>query len=249
MTPADPAALARIVGRSRRLVFFGGAGVSTASGIPDFRSPSGLNAEDADGLTAETVLSKTFFYLQPEAFFAWYRRHMLFPDAKPNDAHRYLFELEKRDVLRGIVTQNVDGLHRLAGNRRVYELHGSTAENTCLECGASYPAEAVLRAEGIPRCSCGGVIRPGIVLYGEPLPPFVLIGARREIAGADTLIVAGTSLSVEPAASLLGGFGGRDLVVINRAPTPADGAASLVIRGDVSAVFGSLMRDEGQAME
>ena len=162
--------LRRIIGQAKRLVFFGGAGVSTASGIPDFRSPAGLNAGADGGLTAETALSRSFLYLQPEAFFAYYRRHLLYPDAKPNAAHRYLAELEKRDILRGIVTQNVDGLHRQAGNRRVYELHGSVYENTCTECGASYPMEAVLRAEGIPRCACGGVIRPGIVLYGEPLP-------------------------------------------------------------------------------
>ena len=229
--------LRRIIGQAKRLVFFGGAGVSTASGIPDFRSPAGLNAGADGGLTAETALSRSFLYLQPEAFFAYYRRHLLYPDAKPNAAHRYLFELEKRDILQGIVTQNVDGLHRQAGNRRVYELHGSVYENTCLECGASYPMEAVLRTEGIPRCACGGVIRPGIVLYGEPLPPFVLIGARREIASADTLIIAGTSLAVEPAASLIDGFSGREMVVINLEPTPADARASLLIRDDVARVF------------
>ena len=232
--------LRRIIGQAKRLVFFGGAGVSTASGIPDFRSPKGLNVGADGGLTAETALSRSFLYLQPEAFFAYYRRHMLYPDAKPNAAHRYLAELEKRDILRGIVTQNVDGLHRQAGNRRVYELHGNVYENTCTECGATYPMEAILRAEGIPRCACGGVIRPGIVLYGEPLPPFVLIGSRREIASADTLIIAGTSLAVEPAASLIDGFGGRDLVVINLEPTPADARASLVIRDDVARVFEQL---------
>lgn len=243
---AQTDALGRIIARSKRLVFFGGAGVSTASGIPDFRSPDGLNAERG-GLTAEQVLSKSFFYLQTETFFAWYRAHMLFPQARPNAAHRYLAALERRDVLRGVVTQNVDGLHRMAGSRRLYELHGSVAENYCTECLASFPPEAVLNAPGIPRCPCGGVIRPGIVLYGEPLEPFVCIGARREIAAADTLIVAGTSLSVEPAASMIDGFRGRELIVINRTPTPADGRASLVIRGDVSAVFGALEAREAAA--
>ena len=239
-------ALRRMIGRAKRLVFFGGAGVSTASGIPDFRSAGGLNDAGPDGLTAETALSRTFLYLQPEAFFAYYRRHMLHPDAKPNAAHRYLAALEKTDVLRAVVTQNVDGLHRAAGSRRLYELHGNVNENVCMECGARYPADVILRAEGIPRCACGGVIRPEIVLYGEPLPPFVVIGARREIAGADVMIVAGTSLSVEPAASLIDGFRGRDLAVIDPAPTPADRNASLVIRGDVSAVFAGLMDGKGR---
>lgn len=233
-------ALRRMIGRAKRLVFFGGAGVSTASGIPDFRSEGGLNRAEPGGLSAETALSKSFLYLQPEAFFAYYRRRMLHPLAKPNAAHRYLVELERADVLRAVVTQNVDGLHRMAGSRRLYELHGNVNENFCMECGARFPADAILRAEGIPRCPCGGVIRPEIVLYGEPPEPFVMIGARREIANADVMIIAGTSLSVEPAASLRDGFSGRDLAVINMEPTPADRDASLVIRGDVSAVFAEL---------
>ena len=233
--------LADLIESSRRIVFFGGAGVSTASGIPDFRSSQGLYAEDFEGLSPEMILSKSFFYLQPERFFAFYRRHMLYPDAKPNAAHRYLYELERRDKLRGIVTQNVDGLHRLAGNIRVYELHGSVYENHCTECFASYPMEAILRSEGVPRCSCGGVIKPGIVLYGEGLEPNVCIGARREIRTADTLIIAGTSLAVEPAASMTEDFRGRHLIVINREPTPADSRAELVIRGDVAEVFARLM--------
>ena len=231
------AVLREILRQSRRIVFFGGAGVSTASGIPDYRSASGLYSREEDGLTPEMILSRTFFDLQPERFFAYYRRNLLHPEAKPNAAHRCLYRMEREDRLRGIVTQNVDGLHRAAGNIRVYELHGSVHENTCLECGASYPMEAVLRARGIPRCTCGGVIKPGVVLYGEPLPFYVCIGAKREISEADTLIVAGTSLSVEPAASFLEGFAGRHLVVINREPTPADASASLVIRGDVAEVL------------
>ena len=235
------AGLRAILSRTRRLVFFGGAGVSTASGIPDFRSPEGLGARAEDGLTPETALSKDFFWLQPERFFDYYRRHMLYPEARPNAAHRWLYGMERRDVLRGIVTQNVDGLHRLAGNRRVYELHGSVHENECLDCGARWPMELILRSEGIPRCRhCGGVVKPSVVLYGEPLPPYVLMGARREIATCDTLMAAGTSLTVEPAASLLEDFQGRHLVVINREPTPADGRADLVIRGDVAEVLGAL---------
>ena len=232
--------LREIIARSKRIVFFGGAGVSTASGIPDFRSASGLYAGEEDGLSPEMILSKTFFYLQPQKFFDFYRKHMLYPDAKPNAAHRYLYELEKQDKLRGIVTQNIDGLHRQAGNIRIYELHGNVNENHCMECNASFPVETILRAEGIPRCECGGVIKPDVVLYGEPLEKYVCIGARREIANADTLIVAGTSLAVEPAASFTEDFRGRHLIVINREPTPADDRAELVIRDDVAAVFAAL---------
>ncbi len=232
--------LRELIDRSKRIVFFGGAGVSTASGIPDFRSETGLFAGEEDGLSPEMILSSSFFYLQPERFFDYYRKHMLYPDAAPNAAHRYLYELEKQDRLRGIVTQNIDGLHKKAGNIRVYELHGNVYENYCMECNASYPMETILHSSGIPRCECGGVIRPHIVLYGEPLEKYVCIGARREITNADLLIVAGTSLAVEPAASFTEDFRGRNLVVINREPTSADGRASLVIRGDVSAVFSAL---------
>ena len=232
--------LQEIITRSRRIVFFGGAGVSTASGIPDFRSDTGLYSREFEGLTPEMILSRTFFYLQPETFFDFYRKYMLRLDAQPNAAHRFLYRLEQADRLRGIVTQNIDGPHRKAGNIRVYEIHGSVHENRCMECGASYPAETVLRSEGVPRCECGGVIKPEVVLYGEPLPKYVCIGAKREIANADTLIVAGTSLSVEPAASFLADFAGRNLVVINREPTPADESASLVLRGDVAEILGAL---------
>lgn len=234
-------AFQEIIDRSRRIVFFGGAGVSTASGIPDFRSAEGLYAEEADGISPEMILSKSFFYLEPEKFFDWYRKHMLYPEAKPNAAHRKLFELERADKLRGIVTQNVDGLHKAAGNIRVYELHGNVHENYCMECNASYPAEVILESDGIPRCrDCGGVIRPNVVLYGEALPKYVCIGAIREITNADTLIVAGTSLTVEPAASFLSHFRGKNLVVINRDPIPAEEQATLVLHGDVAEIMGQL---------
>ena len=230
--------LQQIIDRSRRIVFFGGAGVSTASGIPDFRSAEGLYAEEAGGISPEMILSKSFFYLQPEQFFDYYREHLLYPDAKPNAAHRKLFELEQADRLRGIVTQNVDGLHKAAGNIRVYELHGNVHENHCMDCNASYPMETILRSEGIPRCSdCGGVIRPDITLYGEPLEKYVCIGAIREITNADTLIVAGTSLAVEPAASFISHFRGKNLVVLNRDPIPAEEQATLVIHGDVAEIM------------
>lgn len=233
--------LQSIIDRSRRIVFFGGAGVSTASGIPDFRSADGLYSREYDGLTPEMILSKSFFYLHPEAFFDFYRKYMVHPKARPNAAHRYLFELEKRDKLRGIVTQNIDGLHKAAGNRRVYEIHGSVHENYCMDCNAFFPLDAIMQADGIPHCRhCGGVIKPSVVLYGEGLDKYVTIGACREISSADTLIVAGTSLSVEPAASFLDYFSGKNLVVINKKPTPADSKASLVLHGDVVDILGKL---------
>ena len=259
--------LKTILARSRRIVFFGGAGVSTASGIPDFRSAGGLyhmqwaglaagcdgesvssgmsEADehrlpmDADGLTPEMILSKSFFYLHPEAFFDFYRKYMVHPEAKPNAAHRFLYRLETEDRLRGIVTQNIDGLHKAAGNKRVYEIHGSVQDNYCLDCNAWYPLKKIMESSGIPRCDrCGGVVKPSVVLYGEPPDKYVCIGANREISQADTLIVAGTSLSVEPAASFLQSFDGKHLIVINREPTPADEKATLVIRGDVEKVLG-----------
>ena len=241
MNAGEIRTLQEIVDRSHRIVFFGGAGVSTASGIPDFRSAEGLYAEKKDGLSPEMILSKSFFYLQPERFFDYYRKHMLYPEAKPNAAHRKLFELEQTDKLRGIVTQNVDGLHKAAGNIRVYELHGNVHENYCMDCNAPYPMESVLCSEGIPRCNdCGGVIKPNVVLYGEPLEKYVCIGAIREITNADTLIVAGTSLAVEPAASFISHFRGKNLVVLNRDPVPAEEQATLVIRGDVAEIMDRL---------
>lgn len=233
--------LQSILDHSRRIVFFGGAGVSTASGIPDFRSSNGLYSQEFDGLTPEMILSKSFFYLHPEVFFDFYRKYLIYPDAQPNAVHRYLYKLEQKDKLRGIVTQNIDGLHKAAGNKRVYEIHGSVHENYCMECNAFFPLEAILNSDGIPRCRhCGGVIKPSVVLYGEGLDKYVTIGACREISNADTLIVAGTSLSVEPAASFLNYFSGKNLVIINREPTPVDEKATLVLRDDMNEIFEQL---------
>ena len=235
------AALRKIIEKSRRIVFFGGAGGSTESGIPDFRSPEGLCAGDFEGLTPEMILSKSFFYLHPERFFAFYRKYMVYPDARPNAAHLKLYAWEQRDILRGIVTQNVDGLHKAAGNRRVYEIHGSVHDNACMDCGAFYSLRAVMEVDGVPRCpQCGGVIKPSVVLYGEAPDKYVCMGACREISNADTLVVAGTSLSVEPAASFLEYFSGKNLVVVNREPTPADSRGSLVIRDSVAKVLGAI---------
>ena len=233
--------LQRIIDCSRRIVCFTGAGVSTASGIPDFRGEGGLYGEEWEGLSPEMILSRSFFYLHPAKFFEFYRSHMLYPDAEPNAAHRKLYELETAGRLRGVVTQNIDGLHRRARNRLVYEVHGSVWENYCMDCNAAYPLEKVLESDGIPRCGrCGGVIRPWVVLYGESPDKYTCMGACREISNCDTLIVAGTSLSVEPAASFLDYFHGKNLVVINREPTPADARATLALRGDVAAILGGL---------
>jgi len=236
--------LKEIIDRSRRIVFFGGAGVSTASGIPDFRSDDGLYAERFRGISPETILSASYFMLHTAEFYEFYRRYMIYPDARPNAVHRYLYELEKKDKLRGIVTQNIDGLHKEAGNKRVYELHGSVRENYCADCEKEYPLEKIIQSDGVPRCNkCGGVIKPWVVLYGEIPDKYTMIGACREISGADTMIVAGTSLSVEPAASLINEFSGKNLVVINKAPTPADERATLLIRADVDEVFRQLARE------
>ena len=237
-------ALKKIIDNSRRIVFFGGAGVSTASGIPDFRSENGLYSSEFKGLSPETILSASFFALHTDVFYDFYRRYMLYPDARPNIVHRWLYELERQDKLRGIVTQNIDGLHKAAGNKRVYELHGSVHENYCIDCEASYPMSKIIDSEGVPRCDkCGGLIKPWVVLYGEALDKYTCIGASREIAFADTLIVAGTSLNVEPAASFIDGFSGRNLIVINKDPTPADKKATLLIRGDVSTIISQLFNE------
>lgn len=233
--------LKEILDGSKRIVFFGGAGVSTGSGIPDFRSETGLYAEKYRGLSPEMILSSSFFYLETETFFDFYRTYMLYPEAKPNRCHRYLYELEKQDRLRGIVTQNVDGLHKAAGNIRVYELHGSVHENTCMDCGERFDMLWMYHSTGIPRCpKCGGVVKPGIVLYGEMPDKYTSMGATREISQADTLIVAGTSLKVEPARSYLDWFRGRHLVVINRDALDMEEKAELVIHGDVCRVMEEL---------
>ena len=232
--------LQTILDRTRRLCFFGGAGVSTASGIPDFRSADGLYADTFGGEDPETILSAEYFFLQPERFFRFYRKTMVRPGAVPNAAHRKLYELEKADILRAVVTQNIDGLHRAAGSRRLYELHGCVLDNTCTECGRRFPLSFIMETEGVPRCPCGGVVKPDVVLYGEAPDKYVVMGALREIASADTLIVAGTSLQVEPAASLIDRFDGKELVVINRTPVRAESRASLVIRDDVAGVMDAL---------
>ncbi|MBE5799763.1 MAG: NAD-dependent protein deacylase [Clostridiales bacterium] len=237
------AALQAMVDKAKRIVFFGGAGVSTASGIPDFTGAGGLYRQTYGDLTPQMMLSQSFFYLHPDLFYRFYREHMLHPDAKPNAAHRKLAALERAGKLSGLVTQNIDGLHRRSGNRLVYELHGSVHENRCIECGRIYGLDYILHTQGVPKCeSCGGVIKPSVVLYGEGLDHYVSTGACREISRCDLLIVAGTSLTVEPAASMLSYFrgGSRSMVVINRDETQADARASLVIHDDIEKVMNAI---------
>lgn len=228
------------VDESRSIVFFGGAGVSTESGIPDFRSTDGLYRQSYD-YPPETILSRSFFDRYPAEFFRFYRAKMLAPDAKPNAAHRKLAELEQADRLLAVVTQNIDGLHQKAGSRHVYELHGSVLRNTCQVCGRLYSLDEILRTSGIPTCSCGGIIKPDVVLYEEPLVESILSGAIQSIEQADLLVVGGTSLSVYPAAGLIRYFRGKHLVLINRDSTPYDGNADLLIQEPIGRVLGNLL--------
>ncbi len=231
--------LQRIIDQSRRIVFFGGAGVSTESGIPDFRSVDGLYHQRYD-YPPEEILSASFFRRRTEEFYRFYRDKMLPLEARPNTAHRFLAELEAAGRLTAIVTQNIDGLHQKAGSRTVLELHGSIHRNRCQRCAAFYPPEAIRDSVGVPRCSCGAVIKPEVVLYEEGLDDDVLSSAVHHIRQADALIVAGTSLTVYPAAGLTRYFRGKHLVLINRDATPLDGSADLVIHDRVGEVFSHL---------
>ncbi len=229
----------QIIEGSRRVAFFGGAGVSTESGIPDFRGTDGLYNQKYD-YPPETILSHTFFMLHTAEFYRFYREKMLVLDAKPNAAHIKLRELEDAGKLTGVITQNIDGLHTLAGSKRVFELHGSIYRNHCMECGKAFSAAFIRDSSGVPKCDCGGVIKPDVVLYEEGLDDATVRGALRVISDADTLIVAGTSLTVYPAAGFLDYFNGRELVLINKTPTQADMKATLVIRDSVGAVLSAL---------
>ena len=231
--------LQKYIDESGKIVFFGGAGVSTESGIPDFRSVDGLYHQTYD-YPPETIISHDFFMSNPEEFYRFYRQKMLFLDAKPNAAHKKLAELEQVGKLTAVVTQNIDGLHQMAGSRRVYELHGSVHRNYCQKCGKSYPVERIVNTEGIPRCDdCGGIIKPDVVLYGECLDSEVMEGAIKAISQADLLIIGGTSLAVYPAAGLIRYCPGKS-ILINREPTPMDGRAGLVIKGNIGEVLGAV---------
>ena len=222
---------------SENIVFFGGAGVSTESKIPDFRSTDGLYNQQY-AYPPETILSHTFYMRRPEEFYRFYRNKMLFPDAEPNRAHKALAKLEQEGRLRAVITQNIDGLHQKAGSREVLELHGSVLRNYCTKCGKFYDLEAVLESEGVPRCTCGGVIKPDVVLYEEGLDQHTLQKAVYYISNADVLIIGGTSLTVYPAAGLIDYYGGKKLVLINKSVTPMDSRADLVISGPIGEILG-----------
>ncbi len=232
--------LQEILDSHRRVVFFGGAGVSTESGIPDFRSVDGLYHQKYD-YPPETILSHTFFMSRPEEFFRFYRDKMLALDAEPNAAHRKLAQLEKAGKLTGVVTQNIDGLHQKAGSVHVMELHGSVHRNYCMRCGKFYDARFMLESEGIPTCSCGGMIKPDVVLYEEGLDQNILRDAVKTISEADVMIVGGTSLAVYPAAGLLDYFRGDVLVLINKGATPRDNSADLLIQAPIGQVFSQIV--------
>ena len=228
-----------IIDHTDNIVFFGGAGVSTESGIPDFRSVDGLYNQQWDD-PPETIVSHTYYERKPEKFFRFYREKLLISGIQPNAAHKKLAEWEAQGKLRAIVTQNIDGLHQAAGSREVLELHGSTLRNYCEKCGKFYDADFIRNSTGVPMCSCGGRVKPDVVLYEEGLDTNLLERAIRYIANADVLIIAGTSLAVYPAAGLINYYRGNKLVVINKTPLRSDLGADLVITAPVGEVLGQL---------
>ena len=228
------------INHSDNIVFFGGAGVSTESGIPDFRSVDGFYNQQYD-YPPETILSHTFFRRNTEEFYRFYRAKMLALDAKPNAAHKKLAQWEQEGKLKAVVTQNIDGLHQAAGSKMVYELHGSVHRNYCQKCGAFYDARYMLESKGIPKCEkCGGIIKPDVVLYEEGLDDATMRGAIRAISHADVLIIGGTSLTVYPAAGLIDYYNGNKLVLINKSVTPMDSRADLLIQGPIGEIFSQL---------
>lgn len=229
------------INRHSRIVFFGGAGVSTESGIPDFRSVDGIYNQKYR-YSPERILSHEFFYDNQEEFFRFYKDKMICLDAQPNHAHRILAELEKAEKLSAVITQNIDGLHQMAGSENVVELHGSIHRNYCIKCRRAYSAEYILTGEGVPHCECGKVIKPDVVLYGEGLDGDVMSKAIGSISNADMLIVGGTSLAVYPAAGFLDYFNGGCLAVINRSVTPIDSKADIVINDSIGAVLSKAVK-------
>ena len=231
--------LQKIIDDSSRIVFFGGAGVSTESNIPDFRSADGIYHQKYK-YSPEQVVSHSFFMQYPEAFYEFYKEKMMILDAKPNPAHLKLAELEKAGKLTAVVTQNIDGLHQAAGSKNVYELHGSIHRNYCMDCGKFYSAEYVKNSDGVPRCDCGGIIKPDVVLYEEGLDSRTIQGAVQAIAEADTLIIGGTSLVVYPAAGFIDYFLGKHLVVINKSETGRTVRAELTISAPIGEILGRI---------
>ena len=235
--------LKKIIDNSDSVVFFGGAGVSTESNIPDFRSEKGLySAQKEYGCSPEEILSHTFFMRHMQIFFDYYKKNLIYPEAQPNDAHKALAHLEAEGKLKAVVTQNIDGLHQKAGSKKVFELHGSVLRNYCMDCGQPYDVEYIMDdkncRDGIPRCKeCGGVVKPDVVLYEEMLDDSCINGAVEAISRADTLIIGGTSLVVYPAAGLIRYFRGNNLVLINKQATPYDSKADLVINDKIGKVM------------
>ena len=239
MTPYQLEELQQIINEAERIVFFSGAGVSTDSGIPDFRSQDGLY-HLSYSYPPETIISHSFFLANPEEFYRFYKDKMLYLDAKPNAVHQYIAALEDIGKVRGVITQNIDGLHTEAGSKKVYELHGSVLRNYCMKCHKFYDVKYIKDSEGIPHCECGGMIKPDVVLYEEALDPHVLEESVRAIQEADVLIVLGTSLVVYPAAGLIQYFHGDKLVLINRDATPYDSQADILIHNTFDQVFPKL---------
>ncbi len=231
--------LNRMISESKKIVFFGGAGVSTESGIPDFRSADGVYMMNYK-YPPEEIISRSFFDAHPAEFFEFYKKYFYYPDAKPNITHLKLAELERAGKLSAVVTQNIDGLHTAAGSKTVYELHGSVLRNYCMRCGKSYDISYVVNSDGIPRCSCGGTVKPDVVLYEESLDEATIEGAVKAISDADMLIVAGTSLKVYPAAGFIRYFSGDRLVLINRDATPMDSIFGLVINDSLGNVMSKI---------
>ena len=227
------------VKEAKRIVFFGGAGVSTESGIPDFRGVDGLYRQKYK-YPPEEILSHSFFMRNPEEFYRFYRDKMLFPNAKPNAAHIKLAQWEREGKLDAVVTQNIDGLHQAAGSKKVYELHGSVLRNYCMDCGKFHSADYIRSGTGVPKCECGGTIKPVVVLYGESLDSDCIVGAVNAIANADLLIIGGTSLNVYPAAGLIDDYRGSRLVLVNKSATPRDDRADLILREPIGEVFAQL---------
>lgn len=236
--------LFKILKESNHIVFFGGAGISTSSGIPDFRSCNGLYSKKLNcNFTPEQAVSHTFFVQYPEEFFDFYKKNLIYPEAKPNDCHMALVKLEQMGKLKAIITQNIDGLHQAAGSKKVYELHGSVHRNYCMKCHTFYNADYVLASENIPRCKkCGAVIKPDVVLYEEPLNDQIFADAISAIQEADTLIIGGTSLVVYPAAGLIDYFNGEHLILINKSVTSADRRANLVINDSIDKVLDNAIK-------
>lgn len=229
-----------IVGASHNIVFFGGAGVSTESGIPDFRSVDGLYHQEYD-FPPETILSHTFYRRNPIEFYRFYRNKMFYPNAKPNTAHIKLAQLEAQGKLQAVITQNIDGLHQMAGSKNVLELHGSILRNYCENCGLFHDGNYIMNSTGIPKCTkCNGPVKPDVVLYEEALNDRIVNNAIRFIRNSDVLIIGGTSLAVYPAAGLIDHFNGNKLIVINKAPTPRDAHADLLIQAPIGEVFAQL---------